>query len=82
MMVEILSPATAKRDWIEKFNLYEASGVKEYWIVHPKDKTVTVFLLQENGKYDDGAVYEEEGNVPVHIFEDCLIDLNDIFENV
>ena len=82
MIVEILSPSTFKKDVYEKFALYEESGVKEYWIVHPKDKTVTVFLLQENGKYDAGITYEHEwkGKVPVHIFDNYPIDLNDIFE--
>jgi len=79
MIVEILSPSTAKKDMTEKFTLYEESGVKEYWIVHPKDKAINVFLLQENGKYDEGALYELEGKVPVHIFDNYLIDLDDIF---
>jgi hypothetical protein len=38
-----------------------------------------VFLLQENGKYDEGIIYELEGNIPVHIFDGYRIDLNDIF---
>ena len=80
MIAEILSPATLKRDVTEKFALYEEHGVKEYWIVHPKDEAITVFLLQENGKYDNGTVYEFEEKVPVHIFDNYLIDLNDIFE--
>jgi len=80
MIVEVLSPSTAKKDMTEKFFLYEESGVKEYWIVHPNDQAITVFLLQENGKYDDGTTYEFEGKVPVHIFDNHLIDLNDIFE--
>jgi Uma2 family endonuclease len=80
MIVEILSPSSLKKDVTEKFTLYEESGVSEYWIVHPKDKAVTVFLLQEDGKYDIGTIYELEGKVPVHIFNDYLIDLNDIFE--
>ena len=79
MIVEVLSPSTQKKDVNEKFNLYEKHGVKEYWIVHPSDKTVNVFLLQENGKYDDGIIYEDEGKVPVHIFDNYLIDLQDIF---
>jgi len=79
MIVEILSPSTLKKDVNDKFFLYEEAGVKEYWIVHPKDKTVNVFLLQETGKYDDGTLYEREGNVPVHTFNNYLIDLNDIF---
>jgi Uma2 family endonuclease len=64
----------------DKFNLYEEHGVKEYWIVHPKDKTVFAFLLQENGKYDDGTLYEGAGKVPIQIFDNYLMDLNDIFE--
>jgi Uma2 family endonuclease len=80
MIIEILSPSTAKKDWTKKFNLYEESVVKEYWIVHPKDQTITVFLLQENGKYDDGTVYEDDTKVPVGIFDNHLIGLDEIFE--
>jgi len=80
MIVEILSPSTLKKDVTEKFALYEESGVKEYWIVHPKDKAVTVFLLQEDGKYNAGTLYELEGKVPVHAFDNYRIDLDDIFE--
>ena len=80
MIVEILSPSTARKDITEKFNLYEESGVKEYWIVYPKDKAVQVFLLQNNGKYDDGTLYELKGNVPVNVFDNYLIDLDEIFK--
>ena len=81
LIVEILSPSTFKKDVTEKFALYEEHGVKEYWIVHPKDKAITVFLLQENGKYDEGTLYERSGKVPVYIFNNCSISLDDIFEN-
>jgi len=80
MIVEILSPSTGKKDMNEKFALYEEHGVKEYWIVYPNDKAVHVFLLQEDGKYNAGTTYELEGKVPVHIFDNYLIDLDDIFE--
>jgi len=79
MIVEILSPSTLKKDVSDKFTLYEESGVKEYWIVHPKDKSINAFILQEDGKYDVGTLYELEGKVPVGIFNNCFIDLNDIF---
>jgi len=61
MIIEIVSPSTAKRDTNEKFLLYEKHGVKEYWIVYPKDKAVNAFILQENGKYDNGHLYERKG---------------------
>jgi len=54
-------------------------NVKEYWVVYPDSKAITVFLLQDNGKYDAGSVYEFEAQVPVHIFDDSPIALNDIF---
>lgn len=82
MVVEILSPSTARKDMTEKFVLYEANGVREYWIVYPKDKAVHVFLLQDDGKYDAGHIYERLGKIPVHIFNGYLIDMEDIFLEV
>ena len=87
MIVEVLSPSTTKKDVTEKFALYEENGVKEYWIVHPKEKAINVFLLQDDGKYNAGVVYELEGTtnplkVPVHVFDDYLIDLNEIFSRL
>jgi len=81
MIVEVLSPSTFKRDAYEKFVLYEKSYVKEYWIVSPNDKTIHVFLLQSDGKYDAGTVFERKGKVPVHVFDNYPIDLEDIFTN-
>ena len=59
--------------------LYESSGVKKYWIVHPNDRVIQVYLMQEDGKYNEGTVYEWAGQVPVSIFNNHLIDLDYIF---
>ena len=80
LMVEVLSPSTAKLDWEKKFDLYEASGVREYWIVDPKEKAVHIFLLQPDGKYNSGAVYTGAQKAPVHIFEGLEIDLRELFD--
>jgi Uma2 family endonuclease len=80
LIVEVLSPTHRKRDLVEKFNLYEAAGVKEYWIIDPKKKTVKVLLWQPDGRYDQGTVYHSDQKVPVHIFKDLEIDLNELFE--
>jgi Uma2 family endonuclease len=79
LIVEVQSPSTAKRDMYEKFNLYQFAGVKEYWVVFPKDKAVTVFLLQADGFFDQGTTYEYEGKVPVSIFQGLEIDLKELF---
>jgi len=78
MIVEVISPSTGKKDITEKFALYEEFGVKEYWIVYPQDKAVHVFLLQNDGKYDAGILYESKGRIPVQAFGGYPIDLGDI----
>ena len=80
LVVEVLSPSSAKYDWNYKFNLYEKAGVTEYWIIDPKAKTVHVFLLQPDSMYDQGTVYECDEKVPVHIFKGLEIDLKELFE--
>ena len=67
--------------WNYKFNLYEAAGVREYWIVDPKAQMVNVFLLQSDGKYDLGTTYDCNQKAPVSIFKGLEIDLNEIFED-
>ncbi|MDR0692797.1 MAG: Uma2 family endonuclease [Prevotellaceae bacterium] len=75
-IAEVQSLSTSKYDLTEKFALYEASGVREYWVVFPSDG-VKVFLLQPDGKYDEGTVYET-GTIPVHIFNGLEINLEEI----
>ena len=81
MIVEVFSPSTGKRDMNEKFALYEEAGVKEYWLVYPEAKAIHVFLRQDDGKYNDGTIYEENTKIPVHIFDDYPIDWENIFGN-
>ncbi|EFI33789.1 protein of unknown function DUF820 [Desulfonatronospira thiodismutans ASO3-1] len=47
-IIEIVSPSTAGHDQIRKRELYEKSGVSEYWIVHPTDGLVMVYRLEDN----------------------------------
>jgi Uma2 family endonuclease len=46
LVVEILSPHSEKIDKITKTKLYARFGVKEYWIVDPDKKEVTVLKLK------------------------------------
>ncbi|CAA7601719.1 Restriction endonuclease type II-like [Acididesulfobacillus acetoxydans] len=82
MVIEILSPSTAKTDKLLKFNAYESFGVKEYWIVEPDTKLVNAFILQGDGRYGRIEVYTEDDEVKVSIFPDFAIDLKLVFEGV
>ena len=50
-VAEIISLGGRSRDRIEKRDLYEQYGVKEYWIIDPEPETVDVLVLG-NGRYD------------------------------
>lgn len=77
--MEIVSPATIKIDKIVKFNKYEKAGVKEYWIVEPEGKVISVFTLQENNRYGGPDLYSEEDIVKVSVFPDLTIELKSVF---
>jgi|SRR5437879_1971209 len=50
-IIEILSRHTSSKDLRQKFDVYEQSGVREYWVVHPAEQTVLVYVLNSDGKY-------------------------------
>jgi Uma2 family endonuclease len=51
LIAEILSPTTAHIDRKKKFRLYEKYGVREYWLVEPRDQLIEVFQHRE-GRFD------------------------------
>ncbi|SDE11966.1 Uma2 family endonuclease [Niabella drilacis] len=79
MIVEVVSRGTAIRDWNFKYNLYQETGVKEYWIIEPVDRSVTIFILTEENKYLQTGVYAEETDIPVSILPGFSIKWGDIF---
>ena len=78
MVVEVLSPSTKVHDNFLKFKLYLQAGVREYWIVDPDLKMVTVNILKD-GEYTTN-VYGEDGHIPVHVLEGCTVDLAEVFK--
>lgn len=56
LVVEVLSPGTAKNDRSKKWNVYEKCGVREYWLVDPANRTIEQYFLQE-GRFVLNNVY-------------------------
>ncbi len=78
LVVEIISPSTFYRDSVEKKDLYEKFGVREYWIVEPANQVVEIFILK-NEKYVLHQFIAEQGKVQSKLLEGFEIDLKDIF---
>ena len=80
LIIEIISPQNSQRDTKDKFEIYQSHGVREYWIVTPNDETVTVFVLDESGKFQFVGLYAGDDKIPVNIFNgDLKIDLTEVF---
>lgn len=71
-LLEVLSPSTAAHDQIAKRRTYERAGVREYWLVHPGDRTLTVYVL-DNGQYGRPEIYELKDETPIGVLPDVSI---------
>jgi|SRR5690554_5396341 len=78
LVVEILSPGTAAKDLGPKRDLYEEYGVKELWIVHPIEGTITLHLLKD-GKYHILPIYTKGQTLQSPTFPDLKVALDEVF---
>lgn len=72
LVVEVLSPSTASHDHLRKRRVYEQVGVREYWLVHPTDRIITIYRL-ENGEFGKPEIFDMTGPTPVGILPDVAI---------
>jgi Uma2 family endonuclease len=77
LVVEVLSPSTASHDMILKRRLYERSGVRELWLVHPGDRVLSIYRLR-NGEYGKPDTLELKGRTPVGVLEGASVDWDEI----
>lgn len=47
LVIEILSPQTRSRDYVQKLNVYMQGGVSEYWVADPDEKKVIIYYFVE-----------------------------------
>lgn len=74
-IIEIVSPGNPADDYIRKLYYYQNAGVKEYWIVDPRRKTVTVNYFEKNLL---NIQYSFDSIIKVNIYEDLYIDFSEI----
>ena len=79
-IIEILSKGNSKREMQIKYELYQESGVQEYWIVYPNDQAINQFVLDECGRYQLKQMYTDDDIATPHLFPELAIDLTEVFE--
>jgi len=80
-IIEIVSKGSRQKDIKIKYQLYQESGVTEYWLVYPYEQMVHQFVLDQNGHYQLKAMYVCPDTVSSHLFPELAVDLKEVFES-
>ena len=78
LVVEVLSPSTAKYDRKVKRQLYFTSGVKEYWLVDPDQQLVEVLVAGEK-EWKWVGVFDREDALTTALLPGLEVKLADVF---
>ncbi len=78
LAIEILSESTAYRDTVQKKVLYARFGVKEYWIVAPREKFIEVYALK-NKEYALVKTYFYDDALESQVLKGFRVSLKEIF---
>ena len=78
LIVEIVAPATERRDKTYKKTLYARHGVKEYWIVDPVREEVEIYRLGEMG-FEEFGVYKRWDKIGSPLLPGLEIGLSYVF---
>ena len=75
-IIEIVSPSSQRMDYQIKLFKYRTAGVKEYWIVNPDTRTVTVYGFENDST---SGQYSFDQDIPVGTYPDLSIKINNLF---
>lgn len=78
IVIEILSDGNNWRELTDKFRVYEAAGVKEYWIINPKRKLFFVYRLDKHCSFQsEGANLYSNGHLS-SVLPDFKLNLKEL----
>lgn len=81
LIVEILSPGNNRKELRNKYEVYEESGVREYWIIHPDEQTILIYTLKE-GKYQPSRLFTSGDIVESICISGFKLDLEEVFSDL
>jgi len=81
LVVEILSPSTARRDRVEKKRIYARCGVEEYWLVDPRRREVAIFARAGDGTFGVAQV-SRRGRLVSRVAFHIELKVEDLFADL
>jgi Uma2 family endonuclease len=75
LVIEILSPSNRQIEMHEKFEAYQASLVREYWIIHPGEQWMLQYVLNENRFFELHKKHENLSRLASFIFQGLVVDV-------
>ncbi|POY36679.1 hypothetical protein C3K47_09945 [Solitalea longa] len=81
IVVEVLSPGNNAKELKYKYEVYEESGVKEYWIVSPQNKTFLIYTLKE-GQFQPSKLMTSGDTITTSILPGFVLDLTELFDDL
>lgn len=81
LIVEILSEGTRRNDLLKKLNLYMTGGVREYWVVDPKNKQLSIYTFEDQD-LQEHLVFKAPEKACSVTFPDLVIDLKRVFRTI
>jgi Uma2 family endonuclease len=79
LVVEILSPGNNRKELKLKYEVYQESGVKEYWVIHPTEQTLLIYTLI-NGTYQPSGLFVAGDIIESTSIAGFKLNLEEIFE--
>jgi Uma2 family endonuclease len=81
LVVEVLSLGNKQLELQHKYEVYESSGIKEYWIMDPDSQTLLIYTLKD-GKYQASRLMTTGDKAKSSVLEGFELDLGEFLADI
>ncbi len=82
LVIEVLSPSTSRKDQREKFDLYQRTGVREYWVVDVNAPWLQQYVRGPDGVFGIEVTFETAGILTSSVLPDVSLDVAELWPDL
>ena len=79
LAMEVVSEDDRSRDYVKKRADYAKAGIREYWIIDPTDRAITLLVLKARG-YTERGVFKDGEQVESVLLPGFAVDVSSVFD--